>query len=95
MSKVKNAREKWADQYVSAMLELEPRCTADDVDEEAWELAATHGQEDPATVARQKVFPDGKPHTEYILGVNTPAWMKPGAEVPAGWRYESGAWRND
>ena len=95
MSKVKALREDWFDRYVAAMLQIEPRLSPDDIWDEAWELYESRGHEDPAAVARQIARVDEVPQEELILGVNTPAWMTPGAAVPPGWRFEDGRWRND
>lgn len=95
MSKMKVLRQDWFDRYVAAMLQIEPRLAPDDIWDEAWELYESRGHEDPAAVARQMARVDGAPKEEFILGVNTPAWMTPGAAVPPGWRFEHGRWRND
>jgi hypothetical protein len=92
MSKVKSAREQWVEKFIDATLELEPRATIDDVAEDAWELYEKWGKEVPREAAKRLY---GGPRTESVLGENTPAWMKPKAEVPPGWRYEGGAWRNN
>jgi len=93
MSRVKTAREEWVEAFIAASLELCPQMGyGDDIFETAYEMYEKHSKESPAEVAKPKY---SDPRTEYILGVNTPAWMVPGADVPPGWRYEGGAWRND
>ncbi|MET3498140.1 hypothetical protein [Variovorax boronicumulans] len=93
MSKVKAARSEWFDKYIDAMLQLEPRASADDFWEEAWELSGSHAEENPSTVAFRQVFPDGK--AEPRPGMSSPEWMQPGVQAPPGWRLERDAWRND
>lgn len=92
MSKVKTARQEWVERFIDATLDIEPRAAVEDVHEDACELYEKHGKEVPAQVAKQQY---GGERKEYVLGENAPAWMKPGAEVPPGWRYEGGAWRNN
>ncbi|SFO51861.1 hypothetical protein SAMN05216567_10153 [Variovorax sp. OK605] len=92
MSKMKTARQEWVDKFITAALKIEPRAAYDDIHEDACELYGTSGKEPPGEIAKRQY---GSERTEYILGVNTPAWMKPGAEVPPGWRVEGGAWRNN
>lgn len=93
MSKVKDARSDWFDKYISAMLQIEPRASADDFWEEAWELSEKHASENPSTVAFRQVFPEGRAIAR--VGTSSPDWMQPGVEAPPGWRSEGGAWRND
>jgi hypothetical protein len=95
MSKVKAARQEWEEQYAAALLKFEPRLALDDALEEAWLRYESSGHEDPIAVARRATHVNDKPAEELILGANTPAWMKPGAKVPPGWRFEGGRWRND
>ena len=92
MSKMKTACQEWVEKFVYAVLEIEPRAAFDDHIEDAYEQHEKHSTEEPAEVVK-RMF--GGKRTQYILGVNTPAWMVPGAEVPPGWRHEDGAWRND
>jgi len=91
MGKMKNSRNQWIETYIAVTLDMDPRFTREDVAEEASELFETRGGQDAATVARECAGDD----KQWIIGVNTPGWMKPGAEVPPGWRYEGGTWRND
>jgi phage baseplate assembly protein W len=95
MSKVKAARQEWEEQYAAALLKFEPRLALDDALEEAWQRYESSGHENPIAVARRAAHVDDERTEEMILGVNTPAWMTPGAEVPPGWRFDGGRWRND
>ena len=95
MSKVKAARQEWEEQYAAALLKFEPRLALDDALEEACLRYESNGHEDPMAVARRDAHVGDAPAEALILGANTPPWMKPGAQVPPGWRFEGGRWRND